>query len=473
DPLRSRPRETMDATRRGPGAAAEQPVKSRGLLLVIALGTILAPLNSTMIAVALPGIATDLGIGVGESTWLVVSYLIVMAVMQPIAGTLGDRYGRRQLFLGALVGFLVTSVAAAAATSFPVLVILRLAQATCGALEIPNGAALVREYVPEARRGAAYGLIGAAVGVAAGFGPPLGGGLVALGGWRMIFAVNVPVVALAILVGVLALPAHRGAARPAGRAFDFLGAVLLAGWLTTFALGASAKGGTVLGVPVGGYGLATVVLLVAFIGRELRVAAPVVQLALFREPAFAGAAAVIALGNLAMYSTLLTVPQFLTLVDHRGSAEVGIVLAALSVPLAALAPFGGHWADRWGRRPIVIVGCALTFAAFLPLLWLGPGWSSLLLAAPLAVAGCGLALQTPAVQALAIEAAPLKQAGMASGVFSTSRYLGSITGTALLAAFLGGGAVPSAAGFSAVFLIVVLAAFGALAAGIALREARP
>ena len=450
-------------------AKSREAPSERVLLLVVALGTILAPLNSTMIAVALPDLTREFHVGIEQTSWLVVSYLIAMAVIQPIAGRLGDQSNRRWIFLGALVGFLTMSVAAVFAPTFPFLVGLRIGQALCGALAIPNGVALVREWVPSARSGSAFGLIGAATGLAAGLGPPLGGAVVGLGGWRGIFLVNVPVVLLAFVIGWLTLPNSSRRATRSG--FDLVGAVLLFAWLGSLALIPSSLKGSVGGVPR--YALASfaAVAVVLFVWRETHVDQPVVHLDLFRVRAFAAAAAGVSFGNLAMYSTLLTIPQFVTLVLRRPDAEAGVVLAALSAPMAVLAPFTGLLADRWGRRPVAFAGGIVTVLGLGPLLWIGPSWSSWLLVAPLAAAGCGLALQSPAIQAAALEAAPVHQAGVASGVFSTSRYLGSITGSAVLAALLGAGAQPSASGLTAVFVMVVAAAVVAAGAAAMLPKA--
>lgn len=443
-----------------PPIAAER--NATALIVLVALATTLAPLNSTMIAVALPGIAADFRIGVGASNWLVVTYLIAMAVVQPIAGSLGDSYGRRRIILLALVGFLIASVAALFAPSFTALVVFRLGQAVAGAFALPNGAALVREHLPEERRGSTYGLIGGAAGLAAGLGPPLGGLLVGLGGWRAIFALNIPIALATLALGVVVLPAAIRRAE-VGR-LDVLGVLLLTGWLGCFALFSSSLRGGGAGIPPSVLALGTVGLLVGFVFWELRAAHPVVRLDLFRVPTFSAAAAAVALSNLAMYSTLLMLPQFLTLVDRRSSTEIGLILAALSVPMAALSPFGGRLADGLGRRQVALVGSALALVAFVPILWLGTGWASYALMIPLALAGCGLGLQSPAVQAAAIEAAPLDRAGVASGVFSTSRYLGSIVGTAALGVLLGGSDGPVGPGLLGAAVMVVVAALGALLA---------
>ncbi len=148
------------------------------MLLTAALAVMLVPLNSTMIAVAIPDIARDFGGDAGSATWLVSGYLIAMASLQPLAGKLGDRFGRRPLILGGLAWFAAASLGAALAPSLPVLIAFRLQQAVAGALAFPNALAVVREVLPEERRGAAFGTLGSAIALAAAAGPPLGGALV-------------------------------------------------------------------------------------------------------------------------------------------------------------------------------------------------------------------------------------------------------------------------------------------------------
>ena len=154
----------------------------------------LAPLNSTMIAVALPDVMDDFGVGVASAGWLITAYLAAMASLQPVAGKLGDRLGRRRMVLGGLVAFGAMSVGAALAPSLWILLAFRTLQAVAGALIVPNGSALLREAVPEGRRGATFGSLGAAIALAAGLGPPIGGILVEIAGWRAIFYANLAIV---------------------------------------------------------------------------------------------------------------------------------------------------------------------------------------------------------------------------------------------------------------------------------------
>ncbi len=187
------------------------------------------------------------------------------------------------------------------------------------------------------------------------------------------------------------------------------------------------------------------------------------------------ASVTVALGNLALYSALLLMPQFLTGIQRRSSAEAGLVLAALSIPWVALSSIGGHLADRWGRRRLAIVGGVLVAVGLAPFLGLDATWSVGLTGTLLTLVGCGLALQTPAIQAAAVEAIPESQAGQASGVFSASRYLGGIAGSVAVATVLGNGQVATALSdgrLLGLFVMIEAAAVGALISSLRLSSRR-
>ncbi|HSD79818.1 MAG TPA: MFS transporter, partial [Solirubrobacteraceae bacterium] len=186
--------------------AGPPPRGERAVLATVALASLLVPLNSTMLAVALPRVVDDLGTSLTSASWLVTSYLIAMASLQPVAGKLGDRLGRRPLVLGGLAWFGVASAGAALSGDLVLLVAFRLQQAVAGALFFPNAMALLRDTVPAERLGARMGLVGAALPLGASAGPPLGGVLLAVGGWQAIFAVNLPLVAIALALGARAIP---------------------------------------------------------------------------------------------------------------------------------------------------------------------------------------------------------------------------------------------------------------------------
>ena len=429
----------------------------------------LAPLNSTMIAVALPEIMVEFDVGVAQASWLVTGYLVAMASLQPLGGKIGDRLGRRPLVLGGLAFFGLASLGASAAPNLSIVLLFRVLQAAAGALIIPNGLALAREVVPESRRGRAFGLIGAGVGIAAASGPPLGGILVEMAGWRAIFYVNLLLVVPALFLGWRWLPAsHRSHARSH---FDVAGAIMLPAVLVGIASILMSIGrGVGAWVQVAG-GLATVAIAVVFARQELRHRDPVFQPRLFRNRAFAASGGGIGLSNLAMYTLLLSVPILLAARGDSSSLEAGLVLTALSATMIVLAPFGGLLIDRFGRRAPTVVGLAMLTLGTAPIALVGAEVTLPTLVGGLAVAGIGLGVATPGLQTSAVESVSQDQAGMASGLYGTSRYLGSILGSAILAGLLGTNR-SEVDGLDTVFTILFGAALLATVAALGLR-ARP
>lgn len=431
------------------------------LVAAVALGAMLAPLNSTMIAVALPHLTAELGADAAGAAWLVTAYLIIMAALQPVAGKLGDRLGRRALMLGGIAGFGAASLGAAFATSMPALVVLRALQAVAGALAFPNGVALLREAIPAERRGVRAGTVGAAVSAAAAVGPALGGVLVSAAGWRAIFFANLVLALPALALGWRSIP--RGAPQRAARPFDVPGAAMLAALLVGVALLLMPGRHTQAAVWAGALALALGLAL--FLRYEARQADPALQPRLFRRRAFAAANAGVALSNLAMYVTLLALPVALARQGGWDSARTGLALALMSAGSVVLAPVGGRLADRLGRRWPTVAGMALMALGLLPLALAGAGQAALLLGG-LALMGAGLGLGGAGLQTSAVEAVDAREAGVAAGVFSTSRYLGSIVGSSILAGMLAqGGGGPGAA-----FALTLGAALAATLTALALAD---
>lgn len=425
------------------------------VLVTVALGTMLAPLNSTMIAVALPRVVDAFDTTVASAAWLVTGYLVAMAALQPIAGRIGDRFGRRRLVLVGLALFGLVSLGAAVAPNLWLLLTFRGLQGMAGALVIPSGTALVRDVVPAERRARAFGMIGAAAGVAAALGPLLGGVLVEAAGWRAIFYVNLALVAPALLFARRWLP--RDAPSSDSLRIDAVGAVMLAVILGAFVWLLTSLSTGISPVVPAVAGPAVVALAVVFAIRETRHPDPIIPPGLFRRRSFAAACGAIGLGNLAMYTLLLSVPLLLAGRSGASSSQTGLVLSSLSVPMILFAPVGGRLADRFGRRLPTSAGLALVVGGTLSPALIGAGIALPALIPSLALVGAGLGLSMPGLQATAVESVASRQAGVAAGVFSTSRYLGSIVGAAVLVAFLGADG-SDVGGLASVFVIVLVAA---------------
>src|SRR5688500_18557900 len=275
----------------------------------IALVSALVPLNSTMIAVALPDIANDFDISKGQASVLVTLYLAAMLVGQPLAGRLGDVVGARRLAVAATAGFGLCSAAAMGATTFWLLVAFRAAQATFASAMVPSVHAILREVVPDPERGRAFGLQGSVLGVGAGLGPVIGGLATAAFGWRAIFGVNVPVVLAVLYVLRRRVPPSSIAHAHAHHA------------------DASSEDS----------------------GRLL-------------SGVFGAAFSMQALSTFVQYALLLAVPIVL---DSRGwnAASIGVALSCLTVGMVVMGPYGGRLGDAYGRRRPVVLGLAVTVVA--------------------------------------------------------------------------------------------------------------
>ncbi len=427
---------------------------SRGVLVAVSLGAILAPLNSTMIAVALPAIVEDFESSLATAGWLVTSYLIVLAAMQPALGKVGDRLGRRGLMLVGLSLFGIASLGAALAPSLGALIAFRVLQAIGAGITLPNGIAVVREVIREDRRASAFGLVAAALGVAAAAGPAFGGLVVAAGSWPSVFYANVPLVAAAIYMVWRFVPTTSGE-RPT-TPFDLGGAVMLAAGTGVLAL-LITEGSANLGV--GWLVLAAagfIALVVAFITYERRQSDPVIRPQLFRVRAFSAALLGVALSNLAFYTMIIATPIMLITELGWNSASTGFALMLLTGPLIVFAPLGGRLADRAGRRVPTVLGHALGTAGLVPLAFSSRPGSALLLGC-MAVAGVGFGLAFASLQTAAVDAVSVDEAGVASGIYSTSRYLGSVAGSAALAGLLMVG-TDAVDGFQHVAIMVTISA---------------
>lgn len=434
------------------------------VLLTVALGTMLAPLNSTMIAVAMPSIMSAFDVELSSAGWLVTAYLIGMASLQPVSGKLGDRLGRRRLILGALAYFGAASLGAALSGSLEWLLFFRIQQAVAGAVIVPNGVALVREIVPAERRASRFGLVSSAISLAAAGGPALGGIMIEVGDWRAIFYVNLLFILPALILGYRALP--NTITHKTEKPFDIGGAVLLMATLIggAFLLIQSRQVEASIDPILGG--IVVSVSAAAFLWREWRHPDPVVQLRFFKHRSFAAANAGIMLSNLAMYATLLTIPLIVADQTDWSPARTGLIMAALSAATVVCAPIGGHLADRWGRRWPTVGGLVIFTSGLLLLGLAEDGISAILLTSSLGIAGVGLGLSWTGLQTAAVESVEPRQAGVASGIYSTSRYLGSIVGSSILASLF----TAASSDYRQAFLLIAVTAIASVCVSIALQD---
>ena len=408
---------------------------------------LLSTLGTSIANVALPTLAGLFGVSFAAVQWVVLAYLLAVTSFLVAAGRLGDLVGRRRLLAVGIVSFTAAAALAAGAPSITVLIAARALQGLGGAVMIALTVALVGGAVSPARAGSAMGLLGAMSAVGTALGPSLGGGLIAVFGWRAIFLVQVPLGLLALWLVVRGLPAEPRTERGARGGFDPFGTLLLAGSLAAWALAMTDRSG-----PFGPRALvllaAAAVAALLFVLVERRVAAPLLRLSLFRSADLTtGLLLNLAVSTVVM-ATLVVGPFHLSRSLGLDAARVGAVLSVGPLVAALAGVPAGRLVDRIGAAGMATLGLAamLVGAGSLVLLpaTLGvPGY-----AAPIAVLTAGYAV-FQAANNTAVMAAAAEQRGLVSGVLNLSRNLGLITGVAVLGAVFtagaGGGDVATAA----------------------------
>ena len=440
-------------------------------MIGVASGAVLVPLNSTMLAVALPSIMDEFGIDAATVTSLVTLYLGAVTIALLASGSLGDRYGQRRLFLIGVVAFALSSILAATAGSFSLLAVARILQAVSGALVSTTSIALVRSIAPPDRRGAAFGLFDMLVSTSAAIGPFIGGLLVGAFGWRALFVIAVPVALFAaVAVGLVVRSvdgrtATDGAGHAPTQGIDLPGLGLLAAFLIALLVALRGVGEAGIGLLAA---IAVVPLLVLFIRYELRTEHPAVDPRLFARRSFAAAVLGVLGATVVLHASFILVPLLVERL-FAGTAETsGLVLLGISGLGAIAAPFGGRLSDRHGRRWPVVAGSLVLTIGLIGLWLLAARSSPAIVGILLGVVGFGLGFSGSPRQAAAMDSIPHDRVGMAAGTYYTGRYLGGVLGASLAGAVLG--ATVTGAGISLGFGLLALVGLAIVAVSLGLRH---
>jgi EmrB/QacA subfamily drug resistance transporter len=444
---------------------------ARWTLVVVCAATAILLLDVTVVNVALAQIERDLDASFDELQWVIDAYAIALAAVLLVFGTLADRIGRRRVLVAGLVVFAAASLMCAFAGSPVVLDIGRGIQGLGAAAMFATSLALLAQEFEGERRGFAFGVWGAVSGAAIALGPLVGGVLVDAIAWEWIFLVNVPIAAALIAVTLTRVPESRpGRLEP----IDIPGAITFAAALLLIVLGLTRGNseGWGSGEIVGALG-AGAALLALFVALELRRPAPMLDLRLFRDRAFAGTAAVAFLQSVAIYPLFLFMSLWLQDVLGYGPFETGLRLLPFTLLLFLVAPLAGRLTARRPLGELLGVGLLLLAAGLLMMRGLDAGseWTAVL--PGLLVSGAGVGLISPALAAAMVGVLPVERSGLASGINNTFRQTGIAAGIAGLGAIFQrheAGAAGFAAGLNDVFLVAAgTAALGAVAALLLIR----
>ncbi|MGK4579511.1 MFS transporter [Kitasatospora sp. HPMI-4] len=406
------------------------PGKRRLVLAICCVSVFVGNLGNTVLTVALPAVQRDLRVSLADLQWTVDAYLVVLAALLLLSGSVADRFGRRRTFVAGLALFTLGSLLCSLAPGLGWLVAFRALQAVGGSMLNPVAMSIITNTFPEPRaRARAIGVWGAVLGVSMAVGPPLGGVLVQTAGWRSVFWLNPPIGLAAIWLTVRHVPESR-AARP--RRLDAAGQLLvmvLLGCLTYAII--EAPGATWPAPSVLGCAAAVPLALLALVVHGRRRPDPLIEPAMFRNASFSGASVMALCSFFVLGGFLFLNTLYLQGARGMSALATGLYLLPLALMNIAASPLSGRLtATRGPRTPLLLAGAATTAGALLP----AAGDALLLPSYLLLGLGAGLAA-TPITNA-AMAGLPRERAGVAAGIVATGRQLGQALGVAVLGAVL-------------------------------------
>ena len=457
------------------GGVAYSSATGRWILLVSILGSGMAGIDATVVNVALPSIGRSLDVGFADLQWTVTAYALTLASFILLGGSLGDRYGRRRVFLVGVVWFAAASLLCGIAVNGPVLIGARALQGVGGALLTPGSLAMIQSSFAPGDRARAVGAWSGLGGIATAAGPFLGGWLVGSVSWRWIFLINLPLAAVVLVLGLRHVPETRDPSAP--RRVDLSGAVLgalgLAG--VTYALIEAPSSGGILPWVLGAAGVAAGA---AFVAVEARSRQPMLPLGIFSSRQFTAANAVTFLvyGGFGAVFFLLVIQ--LQVVSGFSAFAAGISILPITVVMLALSSRSGALAARIGPRLQMSVGPLVIGVALLLMLRVGPGASYVADVLPaVLVMGFGFSIVVAPLTSTALSSAPAEHTGLASGVNNAVARAAGLVAVAVLPAVAGIGGDdytdPAAfdAGFTTAMVVsAVVVALGGVLAALTIRD---
>jgi EmrB/QacA subfamily drug resistance transporter len=446
--------------------------RTRSTLVIVSIALFMVVLDNLIVTVALPSIREDLGATLQSLEWTINAYTLAFAVMLIPGAALGDRFGRRRMFLAGLALFTASSAAAALAPDTGALIAARAVQGVGGAIVAPLTLTLLAAAFPADRRGAALGVWSGISGLGVALGPLVGGAVVDGISWHWIFWINVPIGLALLPVAALRLRESHGPSRR----LDLPGVALVATGLFALVFGlirGQAEGWT--STPIVAALAGGAAILAAFVAWERRAAAPMVPMAFFRRRAFAVTNAVSFFMYFGTFGSIFLITQLVQVLMGFGPLEAGIRMLVWTGATTVVAPLAGVLAERFGPRGFMAAGLALQASA---LAWIAAvaepamGFGSIVI--PSALAGAGMALVfAPSAGALLAVVRP-DQAGQASGTNNAIREVGGVFGVAVLSTiFAGSGGFGSAQAFIDGFVPAVWVGAGVVAVGALIALALP
>jgi EmrB/QacA subfamily drug resistance transporter len=414
-----------------PTPAAEGKSQRIWTLVIVSLGLFMMVLDNLVVNVALPSIHRDLGASIQTLEWTVNAYILAYAVLLLTGAALGDRLGRKRMFMAGISLFTAGSAAAALAPSIGLLIAARAVQGVGAAVVTPLTLTLLAEAFPTEQRGLALGVWSGISGIGVALGPLVGGALTQFASWHWIFWVNVPLGIALVPLASRRLVESRGDVKH----LDLRGLALASGGLFGIVYGlvqSQSLGWSNAEVAIGL--VAGTALLLAFIVQELRTPEPMLPMSFFANRGFAVTNAVSVAMYFGMFGSIFFLSQFLQNVLHNTPLQAGVKLLVWTGAVMVVAPLAGFMSERYGSRPFMVAGLGLQAVALAMLAMsasVNQSYASMVI--PFVLAGSGMALVfAPSANAV-LSSVRTSQTGQASGATNALRELGGVLGIAILA----------------------------------------
>ncbi|WP_313638546.1 MFS transporter [Paenibacillus sp.] len=422
-------------------------VRSRWLMISVGLGILLNPLNSSMVSVAIPRLQSVFQLDYTDVSWIIFSFYIASSIAQPVMGKASDLFGRRKIFLTGLVVSFIASLLAPLATSFAWLIMFRIVQAIGTSMMVAVGMAIVRIHVTE-KQATALAILSIFLSGAAAIGPFIGGVTIHWWGWPAIFFVNIPFVVVSFLLSWRNIPKEDSSlivspGMSLRKWFDYIDAsgillftvsliALLVGLLSAKSSGHISLGNIIVS-------LIGLTLLGVFVRHELKATSPFIPLRTFAKyPAMTWVNVEFMLVNVLYYSLFFGIPSYLQMVRHVSEFQTGILMLTLGLCSLVTSPIAGRWIDKSGPRPALLVSAILMTLGSVWLVTLNQTSPVISVCLALAAFGISNGLNNVGMQAALFQSTPKEIIGVASGLFNTSRYLGTILSSLLIGIVMGG-----------------------------------
>jgi EmrB/QacA subfamily drug resistance transporter len=451
----------------------------------VCIGAFIGQVDASIVQLAMPAFEDAFDASLSTVSWVAVAYVLGCAAALPVFARLAEIAGRKTLYLCGFALFALWSALCGLAPNLPLLIAFRALQGMSGAMLGANSVVIIVTAAGPARRGKALGVMAAAQAVGLSFGPTLGGVLLGTLGWRSIFWVNVPFVVIATVLAWFIVP--RTTAFAQDRRFDALGAVLLIPALVTLLIAITEGRAWGLSPPLIACVVAAPILLMAFVWREIRTPAPLIDLRLFISPAFSAGCIGVLISYAMVYGLFFAMSFALIRGYHDPSFAAGLRLTVVPVALGLVAPFSGTLSDRRPRL-VMLVGMAFCVVSAIALKGLLTGTPESLpgVMVGLAAFGVGLGLYIAPNNNATMGAAPAEKSGVAGGLLNLLRLIGAGLGVAAASTVLSWGLkaatgvegrtaqAPEGALLAAVGgVLMMLAVFGAICAAAAAVRGKP